>query len=303
MPELPEVHTTVEGINLVARGKKVIDVWSSYNSSFHAGKPNIKNIHYFKNFRRAVVGAKILKAERRGKNVLIHLSNEHTILIHMKMTGHLLYGRYRFNKNVWKAADLGPLQDPYNQFIRLVFSLSDKKHLAFSDVRKFAKIFIFPTKEIGLVPDLANLGPEPLNKDFDLKKFRERLNIGAKKRIKQVLMSQEIVAGIGNIYSDEMLWASDIHPLSLADAIPEAQLKTLLKEMKKVLAKGIHFGGDSESDYRNIHGQPGEFQNKHHAYRHTGEPCAKRNCNGIISKIKVGGRSTHFCPTHQNLYE
>lgn len=303
MPELPEVHTTVAGINLVAKGKKITEVWSAYNSPFHAGKNNIKNVHYFKNFRKAIVGAKILKAERRGKNILIDLSNDHTVLIHMKMTGHLLYGKYIFKKDTWFATASGPLQDPYNQFIRLVFSLSDGKHLAFSDVRKFAKVFIFPTKEKTLVPDLAELGPEPLDKNFDYKNFVERLKTKPGGKIKQVLMAQETIAGIGNIYSDEMLWSSGIHPLSIVESIPENKLKSLFKEMEDVLKRGIHFGGDSESDYRNIHGEPGEFQNKHHVYRHTGETCSRRNCDGIISKIKVGGRSAHFCPKHQELFK
>ncbi len=305
MPELPEVHTTVQGLNKKLKGKKIIDVWSSYDSPSHKGKPNIKNVHYFKNFRQAVVGAKFLKAERRGKNILIHLSNGHTVLIHMKMTGHLLYGQYKFGNSggntvgFWRATDDGPLQNPRNQYIRLVFSLSDKKHLAFSDLRKFGKVLVFPTKKLGLLPDLADLGPEPLEKSFTYKKFLERLARWPKRAIKQILMDQSVIAGIGNIYSDEMLWASGIHPVSFASKIPEKYLKSLFKEMKLVLARGIHFGGDSESDYRNIDGESGKFQNKHHAYRHTGETCSRRACGGTITRMKVGGRSAHFCPKHQ----
>lgn len=326
MPELPEVHTTVEGLNKRLKNKVISDVWSSYNSPSHAGKSNIKNVHYFKDFRRAISGAKFIRAERRGKNVLIHLSNAHTVLIHMKMTGHLMYGKYEFkpskikpkksstksstNDGTWRAVDDGPLQDPYNQFIRLVFSLNDKStapdqknHLVFSDLRKFGKVFVFPTKEISLLPDLAHLGPEPLEKSFRFENFRERLLRWPTRPIKQVLMDQSVVAGIGNIYSDEMLWASGIHPLSRTPAVPEINLRSLFKEMKLVLERGIHFGGDSESDYRNIDGLPGEFQNKHHVYRHTGETCTRRGCDGTITRMKVGGRSAHFCPKHQILFE
>jgi formamidopyrimidine-DNA glycosylase len=309
MPELPEVHTTVEGLNRVLKSKTIADVWSSYNSSFHKGKPNIKNVHYFRDFRTSVAGAKFLQAERRGKNILIHLSNKHTVLIHMKMTGHLMYGQYKKTKSangheVWKTLEHGgPLEDPFNQHIRLVFILSNGKHVVFSDMRKFAKVFVFPTADRAKVPDIAELGPEPLDRAFTFAKFREQILKRPKWPIKQALLDQSIIAGIGNIYSDEMLWASSIHPQSCPKDVPEKFLRSLFKEMRLVLEKGIRFGGDSESDYRNIDGEPGNFQKKHHAYRHTGEPCAKRGCRGIIERIKVGGRSTHFCAVHQTLFK
>lgn len=302
MPELPEVHTTVQGLNQKLKGKKIIDVWSGYNSPFYQDKRDIKNVHYFKNFRRAVSGAKFLKAERRGKNILIRLSNGHTVLIHMKMTGHLLYGRYVLENGVWRACDNGSLQDPRNQYIRLVFSLSNKNHLVFSDLRKFGKIFVFPTKELALLPDIIGLGPEPLEKSFTYEKFKERLARWPNRPIKQILMDQSVIAGIGNIYSDEMLWASGIHPVSVTSKIPEKKMRILFKEMKLVLTRGIRFGGDSESDYRNIDGKPGKFQNQHHAYRHTGEVCSRRGCGDTITRMKVGGRSAHFCPTHQKIF-
>jgi formamidopyrimidine-DNA glycosylase len=304
MPELPEVHTTVEGLNKRLPGTRVTDVWSGYDSPFHAGKQNIKNVHYFKNFRRAVVGTQFVRAERRGKNILIHFSNGHTVLIHMKMTGHLLYGRYEQNKKSaeWRAVDAGPLQDPFNRHIRLVFTLSNGKHLAFSDMRKFAKVFAFPSAEIHAVEDLMRIGPEPLGRAFTYDRFFERLMQKPRGQIKTVLMDQSIVAGIGNIYSDEMLWSAGIHPLSKPAAVPARHMRALYRAMRDVLKKGIDFGGDSESDYRNIDGEVGNFQNKHRAYRHTGEPCAKRGCTGIISRTKIGGRSAHFCPIHQKLF-
>jgi len=307
MPELPEVHTTVEGLNRRLKNKTITDVWSGYKSAYHAGKQNIKNIRYFSDFRQTVSGAKFLRAERRGKNILIHLSNKQTVLIHMKMTGHLLYGLYKFTPGkphgTWHPTENGPLQDPFNQFIRLVFSLSDGKHLAFSDLRKFAKVFVFPTSELKNLPDIAILGPEPLEKSFTFENFASRLSRWPTRPIKQVLMDQTVVAGIGNIYSDEMLWAAGIHPLSIIPKVPKILLKKLFIEMKDVLMRGIDFGGDSESDYRNIDGEPGEFQNKHHAYRHTGEPCARRGCDGTIMKLKVGGRSAHFCSKHQKIFK
>jgi formamidopyrimidine-DNA glycosylase len=262
------------GLNQKLKNKTIIDVWSSYKSPSHTGKSNIKDPEYFKKFRDMICGAHFLKAERRGKNILIHLSNDHTILIHMKMTGHLLYGQYDFDPktNTWRADEDGPLQDPFNQHIRLVFSVanatsniksenentnreknksrqSETCQLAFSDLRKFAKVFVFPTKELATLPDLVHIGPEPLEKNFTYDEFKTRLQRWPNRPIKQILMDQTAVAGIGNIYSDEMLWAAGIHPLSHIPAIPEKLLQLLFKEMKLVLDRGIYFGGDSESDF------------------------------------------------------
>src|SRR3989344_4741272 len=141
MPELPEVQTTVSGLNRTVVGLKILDVWTNYNSPFHANKDNIKNPKFFREFKKKTIGQKILKAERRAKNILIHLSSNQTILIHMKMTGHLLYGQYKHDKknDKWAPSVNGPLGDSFNSFIRLVFSLSNGKHLALSDMRRFAK--------------------------------------------------------------------------------------------------------------------------------------------------------------------
>ena len=316
MPELPEVETTVEGIKKHLLNLTIKDVWTSYGSKYHLGKKNIKDKKYFLFFRKQVIGEKIIGASRRAKNVLIHLSHGKTMLIHMKMTGHLLYGTYeKFpiinhqipkktktnnlgkekeknlknkKKEMWIAKEPGPLQDPFNRFIRLLFILSNKKHLAFSDTRKFGKVFVSDTKEISNLPEFRKLGPEPLEKTFLFKNFERALARKPNGKIKQVLMNQEIISGIGNIYSDEMLWKSDIHPLSTVSKIPINALKNLFLSMKETLKKGINFGGDSMSDYRNLEGRKGEFQHIHNAYRLTHKKCKKRGCPGIIERAKIG---------------
>ncbi len=323
MPELPEVHTTATILNKLVTGLSITDIWSGYKSAFHEGKNNIKNVEYFKEFKKKIIGQKIIGVSRRGKNVLIDLSGNETILVHMKMTGHLLYGRYApllastrvlpgtyFGTGTpsrgdsapiesWRAVEVGALQDPFNQYIRLVFSLSNKKHLAFSDLRKFAKVCLLKTDELEKSPDLRELGPEPLEKKFTLEVFRERLALRPNTKIKQALMDQTLIAGIGNIYSDEMLWLSSIHPETPVKNIPEKKMKELFGSMKKVLRKGIDFQGDSTSDYRNPYGEAGAFHHKHQAYRRTGEKCYLKGCNGTIRRIIVGGRSAHFCDVHQ----
>lgn len=305
MPELPEVQTTVDGLNDETASLTITDVWTDYKSLFHAGKDNVKNPEYFPRFKRDVEGAKILGAARVGKNVLIRLSNGNTVLTHMKMTGHFLHGNYVFDakRKRWAPKDEGgPLNDPYNRHIHLVFSLSDGTHLAFADVRKFAKIFVFRTEDERAVEDLMRLGPDPLSPAFTYEKFRERLDMRPRGRIKQVLMDQEVVAGIGNIYADEILWASGVHPLSVAEAVPPPRLRLMWKYTKALLRKGIRFGGDSDSDYRNIKGEKGTFQGKHSAYRRTGEMCRKPKCGGTIRRLVVGARSAHYCDRHQTLY-
>lgn len=306
MPELPEVQTTVNGINEFARGLSITDVWNDYRSPHHLGKDNIKDPDFYASFRKAVIGSKIERASRRAKNVLIHLSNGMTIIIHMKMTGHVLYGVYKKTKNAgkesWVATKAGPLRDdPFNRHIRLIFSLSNGKHLALSDTRRFAKVTFAETSKLDDSLHLSASGPEPLEKDFTPAVFKERLLRRPNGPVKAVLMDHRIVAGIGNIYSDEILWRAGLHPLTKVKDIPPAVFPVIWKAMRETLAKGIDFGGDSMSDYRNIMGGRGEFQNRHKAYRKTGSPCSKKGCKGTIARLKVGGRSAHFCDAHQKL--
>jgi formamidopyrimidine-DNA glycosylase len=296
MPELPEVHTTATILNTLVRDKKILDVWSDYDSPFYRGKENIKDPSYFRRFRKEIVGKKIIQVWRRAKNVLVDIEGNKTILIHMKMTGHLLHGTFELDKTKreWKALKDGPLKDPFNRFIHFVITLSDGNHVAFSDMRKFATIHLISDKE-ELTKKFRKLGPEPLEKSFDWKMMKERLLKRPKYKIKTALMDQRLVAGIGNIYSDEILWMCKVHPEKLVDSISDSEFKVMTKSTREVLAKGIDFGGDSMSDYRNPYGLPGEFQMHHSAYRRTGKECKRKGCNGIIIRKVIGGRSAHFC--------
>jgi formamidopyrimidine-DNA glycosylase len=299
MPELPEVETTARMLNERIKGLAISDIWTDYNSSFHKGKNNIKDKKYFTFFKKELLGKKILNVRRRAKNVLIDVSGGKTILTHMKMTGHFLYGKYEYKNEIWSPVKPLTLKDPFNRFIHLVFVLSNGNHLALSDMRKFAKVFVFDTDKIYSIYDIKNLGPEPLDKNFSYKIFKERLATKPIGKIKTVFMDQEIIAGIGNIYSDEALWASGIHPETKVKDIPEEKLKSLFKNVIKILEQSIGVGGDSMSDYRNPDGVKGGYQNSHKVYRRAGEKCSLKGCKGIIKRIKVGGRSAHFCDCHQ----
>jgi formamidopyrimidine-DNA glycosylase len=314
MPELPEVQTTVNGLNKYVKNLTIKDVWTDFHSPLSMFKETIKNPEYFKKFKKDVIGTKIIKAERRAKNILIHLNNKQTILVHLKMTGHLLYGTYKEVKGQnskvksknskviiqkWIPVEPESLKDPFNRFIHLVFTLSNGKHLALCDARKFSKTVLFETEKTYTTKHLEKIGPEPLDKKFTWENLKERLLIKKNNKIKIVLMDPSVVAGIGNIYSDEALWLSSIHPERKIKDISDKEMQKLFKSIQEVLTKGIDFGGDSMSDYRNILGLPGKFHHEQNVYQKKNEKCGKKGCNGIIQRIVVGGRSTHFCPIHQ----
>lgn len=337
MPELPEVTTTVNGINIECTGWTINDVWTD----LAVNKPSridfyqtIKYLPYFKNFAKIVKGKKIMGATRRGKNILIKLNSKETILIHMKMTGHMMVGNYEFkiqkvkvknkieNIKSWtpsKDEKNLALLDPYNRFIHFVFTLTPPqpspklgqgeinkkiKHLVLCDTRKFAKIALLENEDHHKI-HLSSHGPEPINPDISYKDFVKALDTAPanNRPIKILLMDTRTISGIRNIYSDEMLFSASIHPQSKWSKIPESSRKILYREMLKVLKKGIDFGGDSMSDYRNIYGMRGEFQNNHNAYRKTGSKCSKSGCSGTITRTVITGRSSHYCPTHQQIYK
>lgn len=304
MPELPEVETTTRGLKKTIVGLIIRDVWTDLATKDTRKLDTVANPKYFTFFKKETRNKKVLSIERRAKNILINISSGHTILIHLKMTGHLLYGKYKFLKiqNKWLPNEKGPLHDPFNRFIHVVFVFSNNKYLAFSDARKFGKITLLSTKTAHESKHLNSIGPEPLEKKFTIEKLKRRLSKRPNGKIKTVLMDQNIVAGIGNIYSDEILWHTGIHPESIILKIKDKEIKLILKAIKRILSKGIDFGGDSMSDYRNIYGLPGKFQLQHMAYGRTGEKCKTDRCNGIIKRKIINGRSAHFCSVHQIIY-
>lgn len=285
MPELPEVATTVKQLKRAIVGTEIVNIWSGYNSPSYKGKKNIKDLKYLSFFKKEVIRKKIIDVRRVGKNVLIDLNDFQTILIHMKMTGSFLIGPYTKT----------------DKYIRMIFELKGEgfgknKVLAFSDLRKFAKITL-DTK------DLEKLGPDPLSKEFNVDVFKERILKKPNGRIKNVLMDQTIIAGIGNIYSDEALWRSGIHPEAKPSKLTKEQFSDLYRNIRKVLKMGIELEGDSTSDYIKPDGTKGGFQLKHKVYQRKSEKCLKKGCSGTIVRKMVGGRSAHFCDTCQKLKE
>lgn len=284
MPELPEVETIVLDLKEKIIGKTIKDVWTD--------TPNIiKKPKNFSLFKKEIIGRRIEKIFRKGKNIVFVLSGNYFLLTHLKMTGHFLFGKWTFNEKRWVSQKEGPLNDPMNLFIRVVFFFEDGFMLSLSDLRKFAKMEL--SKE---EPDFRLLGPDIFEISFD--NFFEKIK-NQKGKIKQVLMNQELVSGIGNIYADEILWKSKIHPLKKADSLSKEEIKLIFKFSQEILKLSLKLKGDSMSDYRRVDGSKGEFQKEHKVYRRTGKNCFA--CKEKIERIKIGGRSAHFCPNCQIL--
>ena len=291
MPELPEVQTTVNGLNKKISGLTIKSVWCDWHKL-------IKNTPNFHSFEQDLLKRKVLFVKRKGKNILIFLSGHKVLLVHQKMTGHLLAGRWVLGKKALPEST-GPLAEKINGYIHFVIVFTNGSMMALSDVRKFAKIVQFDENKIREIKDLKGLGPDPLERKFTPALLKKVLSKKPNGKIKQVLMDQEIVSGIGNIYSDEILWSAGIHPEKKVKDLTDPEIKKILYFTKKILKFSIKIGGDSMSDYRNVYGKTGGYQKKHKVYRRTGQKCFR--CSQIINKIKLGGRSGHFCPKCQKL--
>lgn len=292
MPELPEVETIVRELNLARPkilGAKILDVWTDW-------KKIIKKPKDFEEFKKEIKGKKILEIKRRGKNILFWLEGGKILLIHQKLTGHLLYGKWKFGKGLPEPEIEGPIKsDPVNRFIHFAIFLSNGRQIALSDLRKFAKVALL--KENELKKELEDLGPEPLDESFTLQKFKEILVKKKKGKIKQVLMDQNVISGIGNIYSDEILWEAKISPFRDLKELKEKEIETLYFSIKKILKKGIELHGESISDFRRLDGSKGDFDSWRKVYRREGEKCPR--CKEKIVAKKIGQRTAHFCPNCQ----
>jgi len=295
MPELPEVETIVKDLNKTQPpilGAGFLDVWTDFPKM-------IKLPKIFEQFKKEIKGKKIQRIWRRGKNIIFDLSSKKSLLIHQKLTGHLLLGKWRLEKGEWISEIPGPLsEDPINKFLHLIFWFDNGRQLALSDLRKFAKLELWDKEELEKSEEIKSLGPEPLEKKFTFEKFKECLR-NKKGKIKQVLMDQTVISGIGNIYSDEILWTAKIHPFKDVSQLNEGELKEIYQAMRKILLKAIELGGESISDFRRISGERGYFDKERKVYRKEGEKCSQ--CGGIIKRVKLAGRSAHFCPNCQKI--
>lgn len=291
MPELPEVQTTVNGLQSKVLNRTFVDVWSDWEKT-------VKKPKDFKQFKKELVGKKIVRVWRRAKNVIFELSDGYSLLVHMKMTGHLLVSTWTLKNNTWMSDKKGFMEDSMNGYLHTMWMLDDGQMIALSDLRKFAKVELWRTNELMQSKDFLGLGPEPLENNFTVEKLTEVLK-NKKGKIKQVLMVPEVIAGIGNIYASESLWWAKIHPERAANSLSQKELVDLYHAIIKVLKVGIDCGGESFSDYRNVNGQKGQFGIERKAYKREKQPCFR--CSTPIKRIMFGGRSAFFCETCQTL--
>ncbi len=291
MPELPEVETIVRELRPLVVGLKLKSAWADWEKT-------VRQAGGLKAFNAAIKGKKILSVRRRAKYIIMDIEGPQTLFIHQKISGHLMYGKWKLEGRVWKSIMKGPLQDdPKNQHIRLVLDLSNGYQVALGDLRRFGKVILVKDSEVQNLKEIKELGPEPL--EISYTEFKKRFE-KKKGKIKQVLLDPKFVVGIGNIYGDEILWHAGIHPEERVEKLTEPDIKKIYKYTKSVLQEAIRRKGSSMDDYRRPTGKMGSFQLVQRAYHRTGEKCAKRD-NGIIKRIVINARSAHFCPVHQPL--
>jgi len=294
-------------------GLKITSFWSDKEKPVHQAGGIAK-------FTKEVKGRKILKIDRRAKFIIIDIEGDKSMFVHQKISGHLMYGKWKRKSQTlnskfqinskfkiqnskqeeWVSVMSGPLRDdPQNQYIRYLWMLNDGHQLAMSDLRRFSRVILVKDKDVSSLKEIRKLGPEPLEikSDIFIKLFKNKRG-----RLKQVLIDPFFIAGIGNIYSDEILWDSGFHPLSRVEKLKEAELKKVFISIGKILKIAITAKGSSVDDYRLPSGVKGGYQEIEKAYQQTGKKCQKRD-GGIIQRIKIGQRSAHFCPKHQKLIE
>ena len=292
MPELPEVQTIVSDLNQKIVGYIIVDFWSDWPKA-------IKNLSLEK-FKKEIKNRKILEVRRIGKNIFIDLSGNRTLYVHLKMTGHLLIKTSE--RQTSKRHDY--FSDKVNQYIHHIWKLEAKKlkpeklNLEFSDVRKFAKIVLDDTKKINTLPEIKKLGIDVMDKKFTLRKFEEILEKRKNRAVGLVLMEQELMSGIGNIYRSEILHLANILPQRKIEYLSAQERIKLYRAIFIVLKKAIKMRGTSDSDYRDTFGVPGNFQKVLKVYRKTGKKCPR--CATIIKKSTLGQRSIFFCSQCQH---
>lgn len=267
MPELPEVETVARHLRKTIVGKK-LEGLKILDLRF----ADVEETH-------ELVGRRVEKVNRRGKYLSLKLDDGWVLLLHMMMSGRIL---------------VRPQEWQEDRFARLVLLFEDGLQLRFCDMRRFGRAW--QLNEIEHRNLYTRMGPEPLSASFTTAKMLEIME-GRSTALKTTLLNQNLIAGIGNIYADEALWRGRLHPLRPAGAITMAEGHRLYRGIRKALREGIKAGGTTFSDYRNAEGVKGNNQLQLKVFRRTGQECFR--CGNHIQRIRIGGRSTHFCPSCQ----
>jgi formamidopyrimidine-DNA glycosylase len=288
VPELPEVETVRRGLSELIVGKILKSVTNDTAKSF----PNAE-----KDVASFLIGAAITDIRRRAKVLIIDLNNDYSLLIHLKMTGQLVFvGDVRFGAGHPSDSLVNALPDTST---RVTFVFEDGSQLYFNDQRKFGWVRLMPRIEIPNIDFMKRVGPEPLEADFTPKEFAERFKRRAKTNIKAAILDQSVIAGVGNIYADESLWGAKIHPQRLVSSIKSKEFEKLYAELREVMNLAIEKGGSSNHTYVNAEGKKGSYMDFARVFRREGLPCPR--CGTTIEKLRVAGRGTHICPFCQTV--
>lgn len=288
MPELPEVETIRIGLAKLLPGKAIKDVWHDWPKSFPNAPADVA---------RFLIGSKIKSITRRGKVLIIELSSGYSLVIHLKMTGQLVFrGDQKFGAGHPSKSLVGELPD---KSTRVILDFTEDSKLFFNDQRKFGWMRLLPTPEVPEIDFMQTVGPEPLEDDFTVDKFIERLMARKSSPIKAVLLDQKVLAGVGNIYADEALYAAKIHPARAVALVPRTKLVALYNDLRAILRLSIEKGGSTDRNYVDAKGKKGSYLSFAQVFRKQGLPCPR--CGTEIVKIRVAGRGTHICPRCQKL--
>lgn len=284
MPELPEVETIRLELDKVLRNQKIKDV--------EVRLPKTIRGSVF-SFKKILAGLKLLSVGRRAKLIIINFSNNNSVIIHLKMTGQLVYRHGRQMKIGGHPIKDGVNQLP-NKFTQVIFNFNNSGTLFFNDVRKFGYMQLLPTAKLVSLFEKSNYGLEPLGQDFTLEKFREMLKKKKSLRIKPLLMDQTFIAGIGNIYAVESCFAAGIRPTRRAGSLSLKEIAKLYQSIRTILARAIQKRGTSSKNYVDAYGNPGGYVPSLKVYGRAGKKCFR--CGTEIKNMTLGGRGTAYCP-------
>ena len=280
MPELPEVEITKKTLQKYVQDQYITDVKiKNYNLRYKINK----------NFRKNVIKKKIKKITRRSKYLIFHLSDKTFFIIHLGMTGRILVGK----NNTLLDTSFYSSNSSINKHNHLYFFFK-KYVMIYNDTRRFGFIKFYTEQELLKSSHLIYLGVEPLSKSLNFRYFKERIK-GFKKSIKNTLMDQSFICGLGNIYVNEALFISKISPGRMSFKIKDNEIILLIKSIKKILKKSIVFGGSTIKDFHNSEGKSGQFQNFFKVYGKEGQGCPRSSCNGTIQRSVISSRATFFC--------
>ena len=271
MPELPEVETVRRGLEKLILGKKIVSLDIRYPKMI---KTDLDQ------FQKELPGQVVKSMGRRGKYLLFYLTDK-VLISHLRMEGKYFYY---------------PDQVPERKHAHVLIHFEDGGTLVYEDVRKFGTMELLAPELLEAYFLSKKLGPEPTEQDFDLEIFRGALK-KSKKPIKSHLLDQTLVAGLGNIYVDEVLWRAKVHPSRTSNSLSAQEARKVHDQTMEVLGQAVEKGGSTIRTYTNAFGEDGTMQEFHQVYDKTGEACSR--CGSIIEKIQLGGRGTHFCPKCQ----